>query len=317
MAEPTVCAVILTYNRRALLEKCLSAVTSQTRAPDSIIVVDNGSTDGTFDLLQEEWASSATVYSLPKNLGAAGGFNAAFRLGYASGMDLLWIMDDDVIPDTDALERLLDAKSLLDEREIEYPYLLSSARSADDLPATAAVIDTRLNSRLFQEWPMLVEHGLLPLRNATFVSILIPRGVIERHGLPIADMWIWGEDKEFTMRITADRSGWFVAHSKVVHARAVQTDLNIVTEKDPVRVKYHFWFIRNDIFQARARRRFLWALVRYAAELPKVLVAGEPRKAIIVIRGMVAGIFFKPGIEGIDTPFDTQGMRTLQRQASR
>jgi dTDP-4-dehydrorhamnose reductase len=315
MAELSVCAVILTYNRRALLEECLAAITAQNREPDSIIVIDNGSTDDTFDVLQNNWGEFVDVYSLPKNVGAAGGFSAAFRLGHESGKDLLWIMDDDVIPDADALERLIAGKALLDERGIEHPYLLSNARSLDGLPATAAVVDTRLNSRLFQEWPMLVEYGMLPLRNATFVSILIPREVLDRHGLPIADMFIWGEDKEYTTRITADRSGWFVASSKVVHARAAKSDLNIRTEDNPVRVKYHFWFIRNDIFQARARRRFLWALVRYAMEIPRVLAAREPQKAVILIRGISAGMFFKPRLESIDSPFDRRGIRVLTRQA--
>jgi rhamnopyranosyl-N-acetylglucosaminyl-diphospho-decaprenol beta-1,3/1,4-galactofuranosyltransferase len=45
-------AVIVTFNRLSLLKKCISAVTQQSRKPDEIIVINNGSTDGT-----ESWLS--------------------------------------------------------------------------------------------------------------------------------------------------------------------------------------------------------------------------------------------------------------------
>ena len=46
---PRVIAVVVTYNRRDLLTEALSAVLGQTRAPDTVIVIDNASTDGTAD----------------------------------------------------------------------------------------------------------------------------------------------------------------------------------------------------------------------------------------------------------------------------
>jgi GT2 family glycosyltransferase len=42
-----VAAVVVTYNRRDLLLESLAAVLAQSRAPDSVIVVDNASEDGT------------------------------------------------------------------------------------------------------------------------------------------------------------------------------------------------------------------------------------------------------------------------------
>ncbi len=45
--KPSVAAVVVTYNRKVLLKECLDALLAQTRPLDSIIVVDNASTDGT------------------------------------------------------------------------------------------------------------------------------------------------------------------------------------------------------------------------------------------------------------------------------
>ena len=49
----TICAVVVTYNRKKLLGECLDALLHQTRPLDSIIVIDNASTDGTYEYLNE------------------------------------------------------------------------------------------------------------------------------------------------------------------------------------------------------------------------------------------------------------------------
>jgi GT2 family glycosyltransferase len=54
MNKETVCAVVVTYNRKNLLIECLEGLRKQTRPVDAICLVDNASTDGTPDLLLEK-----------------------------------------------------------------------------------------------------------------------------------------------------------------------------------------------------------------------------------------------------------------------
>ena len=102
-----VCAVIVTYNRKALLKECLEAVLAQTRPPDHVLVVDNASTDGTAEMLREEFPQ-VEVLRLPENQGGAGGFHEGMKRAYEEGFDWLWLMDDDTIPRPEALEALLE-----------------------------------------------------------------------------------------------------------------------------------------------------------------------------------------------------------------
>ena len=108
----SVCAFVLTRNRKALLEECVRALLVQTHPVDEVIVLDNASTDGT-----EEHLRAAGLLDEPRlrferreeNTGGAGGFREGVRLAVAAGRDWIWLMDDDAEPRPDALERLLAA----------------------------------------------------------------------------------------------------------------------------------------------------------------------------------------------------------------
>lgn len=47
--EKSICAVVVTYNRKDLLLNCLQALQAQSYPPSHIVVVNNTSTDGTVD----------------------------------------------------------------------------------------------------------------------------------------------------------------------------------------------------------------------------------------------------------------------------
>jgi len=298
-----VCAVVLTFNRRDLLIECLEALERQTSRCDRIIVVDNASSDGTADELRRHWLGRVDVQTLSVNVGAAGGFNAAMRAGHADGAELIWIMDDDVIPEPDALERMLAAGETLKKRNIIPPFLISTARSPQGQVTNTPSLDTRKNSISYESWPDLLEHRLMPVARATFVSILVRRETITQYGLPIAAMFIWGEDSEFTIRVTQAQPGFMVGDSRVVHVRQQDGALNIVSETNPTRIAYHFYHIRNDIWMKRCQGS-LRGLVKHVIKRAKLALtlasAGEMTKAKVVARGTWAGLWFHAPVQYAD-----------------
>ena len=52
--KETICAVVVTYNRKELLIECLEALLKQTRQLDGIYIIDNSSKDETPELLKEK-----------------------------------------------------------------------------------------------------------------------------------------------------------------------------------------------------------------------------------------------------------------------
>ena len=68
-----VTAVVVTYNRLALLQQCLAALCAQTVRGFTVLVVDNASTDGTADYLKTLDMPGLVCRNPGKNLGGAGG----------------------------------------------------------------------------------------------------------------------------------------------------------------------------------------------------------------------------------------------------
>src|SRR3974390_3110914 len=106
---PRAIAAVVTYNRRALLLEALAAVQAQTRAPDAVIVVDNASTDGTAAAVRAHFPA-VHLAELTRNTGGAGGFAYGMAQALDGAADLIWLMDDDTVPEPGALAALLAAR---------------------------------------------------------------------------------------------------------------------------------------------------------------------------------------------------------------
>lgn len=192
MSEHRVCAVVVAYNRQVLLRECLSALQSQTRAPDTILVVNNASTDGTAQMLGAEF-SQLEVLTLPENVGGAGGFHAGMKWAYEQGYDWLWLMDDDARAAPDCLEKLLaharpNSVLIPVQRDSQSGRLYGISRwhkhqydVTDEIMAQGRAVT---GDFLF-----------------TFVGPLISKKIVEQIGLPNKDFFIWFDDHEYALRI--------------------------------------------------------------------------------------------------------------------
>lgn len=314
-------AVVLSYKRKELLKRCLLAINDQTRRCAGILVVDNASHDGTEEMLQQlqQQLPSLKVYVLSHNTGASGGFSAGFRMAYQQGADHVWMMDDDVIPEPDALEQLVGAGSRLEAKGKPYSFLLSRAYTEDGLLTNVPSVDQRMNEVDYENWPDLLDLGVIPVRPATYVSILVPRASLQRYGLPLAPMFMWGDDTEYTLRISQDDPGYMVAASKVWHLRKVSGSINIQRETDPNRTALHRHFIRNEQYIARqyhSRRRVVTVFLSRLILAARILKAGQIGKARIIFKGLLESFNFRPVPESADAPVEALGVTVRELVAT-
>jgi len=102
-STPLVSVVIVNWNGRAHLERCLTALSRQTLDHFEIVVVDNGSTDGSAEMVRERFPEVRVIRN-PGNLGFAAGNNAGIA---ASVAPFVATLNNDTEPRPDWLERLL------------------------------------------------------------------------------------------------------------------------------------------------------------------------------------------------------------------
>ncbi len=105
MAQPKVSVIIVNWNGKSLLEECLDSLAAQTAEGIEIILVDNGSQDGSAEYVRERYPTVRLV-SLPENLGFAGGNNAGIRVARGEYIALL---NNDTKADPAWLENLLSS----------------------------------------------------------------------------------------------------------------------------------------------------------------------------------------------------------------
>jgi GT2 family glycosyltransferase len=89
--------------------------------------------------------------------------------------------------------------------------------------------------------------GCVPIRSASFVSILVDAGECRRRGLPRADYFLWNDDFEFTTRLLRGNTGLLCPASVVVH----KTRTFGSTDADPG--DRFFYEVRNKIWMFKDR----------------------------------------------------------------
>lgn len=105
---PKLSLIILSWNGLELLQRCLKSVKSQTYRDFEVIVVDNGSADGTAEMLRTGHPD-VRVIANTENLGFCAGNNQAIRI--AKG-DCIFLLNNDAELAPDCLERMADAVEL-------------------------------------------------------------------------------------------------------------------------------------------------------------------------------------------------------------
>jgi GT2 family glycosyltransferase len=238
---PRIVAVVVTWNRRDLLRESLDAVLGQSLPPVQTVVVDNASTDGTADLLATDYAD-LEVLGLERNTGGAGGFAAGMERALTFEPDLVWLLDDDTVPTPTAAEGLASAWADYERVTGARPSLVASRvvwTDGRDHPMNtprprpgASAVDVAAADAV----------GCVPVRSASFVSIVCDAEVIAERGLPLADYFLWNDDFEYSTRLIRGRTGLYCPHSVVVHkTRAFGS-----TDTDPG--ERFFYEVRNKVW---------------------------------------------------------------------
>lgn len=220
----SIAAVVVTFNRKALLVECLRALQAQTRPLERILIVDNASTDGTADLLRAEGlidAPGVRYLRLDQNTGGAGGFHDGMKAAYDEGHDWLWLMDDDAEPHPEALAHMVPYFGREDVSGLAP--MVTDAEWRDEYvePHRGMRVDGAIAGVVRPLDPSETAGcDTLEITHCSFVGPLFPRRTIDRIGLPIFDFFIHYDDYEYVQRARKIGPVLLVKGGKIAHKEA-------------------------------------------------------------------------------------------------
>lgn len=288
-------AIIVTYNRKEKLRRCIEAVMRQSGdvQPD-IIVVDNNSSDGTEEMVRGyEQGSDRVIYSnLRYNSGGAGGFCYGVRKAVEYCYDYMWLMDDDCVPADDALQQFFE---FADTQPDGFGFLSGKALWKDGSLCRMNIQRETVTRNLKGMWnePVRVEM-------ASFVSLFIPAAVVKDVGLPFRKFFIWTDDWEYTRRISKKYPCWAVPGSIAVHDCDTNAGADIATAPDDRTDRFRYLY-RNDVYLYRREgmRGFAYELARLTLHTARIAVSRNGmreklRRTGLMLRGTAEGLRFYP-----------------------
>ncbi|ABJ57586.1 glycosyltransferase family 2 protein [Oenococcus oeni] len=290
--------VVVTYNRLALLKENIYYLRKQSTSLNHIIIVNGDSIDGT-----REWLSNQKdliVINLHKNIGGAGGFNIGVRTFMEKTQDdFVWLMDDDCFPQANALEKLLLAFDEVDNIQMAASKVLWKDGSISKMNVVQAKKPSTQRD-LFKQ-----EKKFVFIKKSTFVSTIISRKAVEKVGLPQKEYFIWGDDIEYTQRISNTFLAVYVKDSIVVHYSAKNSkpgDISSETNHDFLK-RYNYEF-RNRLLTSRRRhsifqllRTIIHSMIDLLKTLFKPFVKYRWEKLTIILSGTCKGLTWNPKIE--------------------
>jgi GT2 family glycosyltransferase len=173
--------VIPVHNRKNFTRKCLTALQSQTLRADFIIVIDDGSTDGTGEMLQQEFPEVIVLFG-DGNLFWTAAINMGIQLALSLQSTYVMTLNNDTVPAHDFMEKMIyranqNLPALLGAFDVDMitqkPYY-----GGEIFDWKSGSSEYLLNVLKKEEQRGLHEVSLLPAR-----GLLIPRVVFETIGL--------------------------------------------------------------------------------------------------------------------------------------
>lgn len=288
-------AIVVTYNRKKLLRECIRNLQMQTQKVD-IVIIDNMSTDGTAEMLKPFIKNDSIIYhSTGKNIGGAGGFHEGIKFAYKLGYEYFWLMDDDCIPTINALKQLKLADKELNGK---YGFICSKVLWTDNHICRMNIPKLSLSKKVSD-----FNIPIVPIRMGTFVSFLTKRSVVEKVGLPVKEFFIWGDDLEYSQRISLNYPCYLINKSIVIHKTKNNEGSNIAID-DAERISRYQLAYRNEMFLYReiGLKGYIYQFIRLNLHAFRVVFKSKDHRFLrlkTIILGTKSGIKFHPQIRKV------------------
>ena len=283
---PKVFIIILTWNGKDDTLTCLDSVQKLNYPDCHVIVVDNGSTDGSMGAIRACYPSASwlTIIENGENLGYTGGNNVGMRHALGHGAEYVWLLNNDTLIEPDSLDVLIrvaeesPSAGILGPKVLCYPetHLLYSRGESHSL---------WFNFRTVDIGEVNQGQDILP-RNVDYIvgcAMLVSKEFIEKVGLLDETFFAYYEEIDWCFR--GRKKGYdilYVPGAVIYHKGGMSSG----GRSSPISSYYHTrnwiyfmrkhaafynWFTFVPVFTYVFLRRFLKAMFSLDTQVMKSL----------------------------------------------
>lgn len=192
--------VVVTYNRLTLLKECMYAIFNQERMFDDIVIVDNGSTDGTKEYLSDyKDKKNTTILRYEENGGGAFGFTEGIKEVVSHNVDWILLIDDDAILNLDFLKVTDD---FIQKESVRAGAYTCTVLTFDKIYTRHRARHIRKGCFWLKSVPLEeYDKDSFDCEVASFCGLIVSKKIVNKIGFPKAEYFIWQDDEEYCERI--------------------------------------------------------------------------------------------------------------------
>ncbi|HEV6499998.1 TPA: glycosyltransferase family 2 protein [Streptococcus pneumoniae] len=317
---PSVCALVVTYNRSKYLQKALEGILNQQQEISGILIYNNNATDNTEEILMKfgyvdskgDKIKENYLYSTEKdgkhfyyyhndeNLGGAGGFANGIRLISELDYDYVWIMDDDVYPEPNCLSEIMKQMSVQNVQ-------VGIPNRTDENFYDRAIIGFDFDDyhKFWTEMRKTVTYGpfdeeAIKVVDMPFEGPVVEMALLRKVGIPDSGFFIEYDDSDFAQRLQQYSDIIFATKAQLHRQLAVKVDPSEVKKVEPYNWRNYYKIRNNIIFDKRYGKN--WKVRQLS---PLILIAHHIVIAIrhqhlkhnlpIIWKGFWDGVFQRMG----------------------
>lgn len=226
--------VVLTFNGGSDTLRCVESLRAPRSAGHPLVVVDNGSTDGSASLLASAlWRDDAILINA-RNDGAAGGWNTGLLYGLQREPKYVFLVSNDTVFDGNVVDELA-------------AYMEEHSDVAACGPRLHSMADPTMGVEY--SWAHPSPAGPVDLNHVPIVAFMLRANVVREVGLFDEEMFVHWEDIDYSRRLlkAGHRLVYVPTRAKVLHRGGVTTS--------KLRTTAPYYYIRNEFLFARRHPR--------------------------------------------------------------
>ncbi len=267
VTEPRVLLVILNWNS---WEETITATRSAERMnyPNKhILLIDNGSVDGSVARLEPLRSESVDLIARPTNEGFTGGCNLGFEVAVRDGFDYVWLLNNDAVTESDTLASLVRTAEQHPRIGLVSPRIASLQEPSKQLnlgglyrPEVPAFESTKDMAKA-RRWAEQQAKWVMLMGTALLVRVDLIRAI----GRLDDALFAYWEDTDYSLRsILAGYENRLDFDSVIYHK-----EKDAGTEAMTMKPHYWYYMARNEIrfwrkhTKARARLKAFWWTYRF------------------------------------------------------